>query len=683
MKRFTPEDMKYINYVTWPIISNDGTRTAWVTYTGKEDDGSFPSKIYTGYSNGEKNVCLTENGNEKQPLFMSDGIRMLYLSDQSGEYQIYERNLATQNVRQITTLRHGVLRYMLSDDEKNLVFEAILWPEEIEEQTMFAEMNPEEKYAWEEELDWRPYYITDLTYKMDEWHGMRKGEYSHIGTVNIDGRNPRIINTNGMEAVFPSWSHGGNKIAFYGYPYTGAKGRRTELFVCSKEGGELCCLTSDAGISADHAPVFMKDDESVICMVYPMLEDGSCILLPYCVDLDEKSGRFLIDPSDDTTCHGVNPLAAGCLEYGDMPAYFALSDDGNYVYFLSGMHGRNGVYRVDISDKNNVKKVEKVITGEKNIQSFFMNKSGQIITTTATWTEPAEVYYEGKKLTESNAWLNDFSLANAEEIWIKSKDKKADLQYFLVHPYGEKKGETYPAVLYIKGGPETMYSLTFWHEFQAIAGAGMAVIFGNPRGSVGFGRAYCADGVCWEKEAMDDLLLFVEDAVSKGFIDKERIGVTGGSYGGYMTNKLIGRTKTFAAAVTQRCLANTATSYGTGDMGFVSSREIPKNFKMLDYLTNRARGNIISYIDQFKIPLLILHAYEDYRCGFEQAEQVFIAMKERNPEVPSRLVMFPGGNHGMTRTGKLYHQIRHLEELVNWFVCYLKEETGKDGGKDE
>lgn len=175
----------------------------------------------------------------------------------------------------------------------------------------------------------------------------------------------------------------------------------------------------------------------------------------------------------------------------------------------------------------------------------------------------------------------------------------------------------------------------------------------------------------------DDLAAVVRAAVGRGFIDETRIGVTGGSYGGYMTNKFIGRTKLFAAAVTQRTLINPATSYGTGDMGFISSNPNANSVKMLDYLTGRARGNTITYIDNMKVPLLLLHGYRDYRCSFEQAEQLFAAMKDRNPEVPVRLVMFPEENHGIDRIGKLYNQIRHLSEMTDWFVKYLKE-----GGAD-
>lgn len=529
---------------------------------------------------------------------------------------------------------------------------------------------------------------------------MRKGEFSHIGTAELSSKKQKLFTSDcmeKMEAIYPSWSHDGKKIAFYGYPYEGAKGFDVELFVCDENGKNLKQISNDNGIYGDHAPAFTADDTGIVAMVFGDFEDGSCVQLPMLFDLMNNTHRYLIDEWDESICHGVHPLRAGSLEYGDHSNYFKLTKDGKYLYFQTGRHGRYSLCRVRIdvaksetaevsSVTDSVIKpslVEMVLEGQTDIQEFAMNENDQIVTIQADWLHPAELWMNGEKLTDSNPWLSEYALADVEEHWVKSKDGKADLQYFLVKPVCFEKNKQYPAVLDIKGGPTTMYGLTFWHEFQALASLGMAVIFGNPRGSTGFGRAYCAGGVCWENEAVDDLVQFVEAAVSKGFIDEKRVGVTGGSYGGYMTNKLIGRTNVFAAAVTQRCLANTATSYGTGDMGFVSSRPIPKHFHMLDYLEDRARGNIISYVDHFKVPLLILHAYQDYRCGFEQAEQVFIPMKERNPEIPCCMVMFPNENHGMTRNGKLYHQVRHLQEMTNWFVKYLMEESDWKTKADE
>ena len=696
LKKFTPDAMKEIVYVTWPAIAPSGDTLAWVDWKGDMKSGLFSSKIHlikqASNAAQRKESVLTPDGvNEKQPIFLADGIHMAYLSNETGEFQVFIKNLATNEKRQITTLRHGVLRYQLSDDETKLVFEATLWPEEVKDNTAFTEMTSEEKTQWENELDWRPYEITTLTYKLDEWHGMRKGEFSHIGIADLTSGAQKLFVTDRMEtmeAVHPSWSHDGKKIAFYGYPYDGAKGFDVELFVCDEDGTNFEQISTDAGIYGDHEPAFTADDTGIVSMVFGDFEDGSCVELPVLFDLTNHTHRYLIGEWDETLCHGVHVIRAGSLEYGDKTPYFRLTKDGKYLYFQTGHHGRYSLCRVKIDAAKKApagasqmtdsgvtpSPVEMVLEGQTDLQEFAMNDAGQIVTVQASWLHPAELWMNGCQLTNSNPWLSTYALAGVEEHWVTSKDGKANLQYFLVKPTNFEEGTQYPAVLDIKGGPTTMYGLTFWHEFQALASAGMAVIFGNPRGSTGFGRAYCANGVCWGKEAVEDCVTFVEDAISFGFIDAKRVGVTGGSYGGYMTAKLIGRTDTFAAAVAQRCLANTATSYGTGDMGFVSSRPIPKHFHMLDYLEDRARGNIISYIDHFNVPLLILHAYQDYRCGFEQAEQVFIPMKERNPEIPCRMVMFPNENHGMTRSGKLYHQVQHLQEMVNWFVKYLIDE---------
>ena len=710
-KKFQKNDLERLRYLSWPALAEDGKKAAWVTRKGNREDGIYRGEIDILDLKNRSRIHIGGKGTRKQPRFLKDSNYLLYLSDETGYFQIYIQNLNTGAAYQLTTLRCGVVRYDLNEEENHLAFEAVVWPEMVSEGTVFREMDEEERTLWEADLEYRPYYAEDLTYKMDEWSGMRKGEYSHIGVVKLhmgaikqklekpfaDSKALRKENDflvrqylfsdfADMEAVFPSWSHDGTMIAFYGYPYHGAKGREAELFVCMIDGTKLQRLTENIGLYPDHAPLFTPDDKELICMGFPTFEDGSCIMLPYRVPLEEKGAVALLpvgmneEENEIRVCHGVAPMIAGRTEMGENPRYFRISEDGQWLYFLSGMHGKTGIYRAMLTDP---KVTEKIFPeGEnagKDILSFTFNDRQEVLWLGADAYHPAELFWGKERLTFENQWLEDYELGKVEEVWTKSRDQKAELQWFLVHPAGEKADESHPGVLYIKGGPTTMYTDTFWHEFQALSGAGFTVIYGNPRGSVGFGREFCKDGICWRDEAMNDLEDMVLDGVKRGYVNLKSLGVTGGSYGGYMTNKLLGRTELFRAGVTQRCLVNPASSYGTGDMGFVSAGKIPENFRMLDYLTDRAKGNPLTFIDQFRVPLLILHGMKDYRCGFEQAEQLFTAMKERHPDIPVRLVAFPGENHGVSREGKLYHQICHLSEMVNWFVKYLN----MDGDKHE
>ena len=675
-KQFTAQDLGQMTYLSHPVLSLDGKKIAYVASHAEEAGGTFPRKIWLYDLDCGTQKCLTEGDcSEKLPCFTADGQSMLYLSDASGEFQVYIRNLHTGVSRQITTLRHGVLRYSLSNDDQKIAFEATLWPEDIENGNAFTEMTPEQKTQWEEELDWRPYYITNLTYKLDDWYGMRKGEFSHIGTANLDGTQPCVLNTNGMEATYPAWSNDGAKLAFYGYPYDGPKGRFAEVFCCDADGNELCQLTSGPMVWPDAAPLFTKDDSCVICNAYPSLPDGGTSLLPYRVNISTKEMTLLLDADDEAVCHGINPLVSSRTVHGDFASYFYLSADGNTLYFLSALKGQTCICSVPVWQRGNAQLVQ---SGDTDIVGFYLGRNNEIVCIMGSWQNPGDLWYRGNLLTDCNAWLREYAHGQVESIWIKGRDGKTDLQYFLMHPVNQEPGKKYPAVLDIKGGPTTMYAAAYWHEFHALAAQDFAVIYGNPRGSTGFGHGFCAGPICWKPEAMEDLLDMVEDAISRGFIDREHIGVTGGSYGGYMTNKLIGRTQYFSAAVTQRCLINPAVSYGTGDQGFIRYGELPKDFTMLDYLEDRAKGNLITYIDNMKLPVLILHGYKDYRCGFEQAEQMFIAMKDRHPDIPVRLVVFPEENHSVTRIGKLHSQVCHLSELVGWFCKYLKGEDTHD-----
>lgn len=667
-KQFTPQDLAKFSYLSHPVLSPEGNQIAYVLTRGEAAGGTFPSQIRLYDLETREDRRLTPEGHaERQPCFL-DGARMTYLSDATGVFQVYVRDLKTGESRRITSLRHGVLRYALSGDRTRLAFEALLWPEDLEGRRAFEEMSGEERAQWGEELDWRPYYITTLTYKMDEWYGMRRGEFSHVGTVNLDGSCPRVLDTAGMEAVYPSWSNSGDRLAFYGYPYDGPRGRTAEVFICNADGSGLTQLTDGPAVSADAPPRFTGDDSQVIFCASPKLPDNGASLLLYRVDVAGRALTQLIDPDDEVVCHGVNPSVISRTTHGQYPSYFYLSADGSAVYFLTAFRGQTRICKVPVWDQG---KAELVLAGDTDILGFSLGPQDRPVCVMGNFQTPGELWFNGEMLTDCNSWLRAYAHGRVESIWIKSRDGKTDLHYFLMHPAMEEAGRRYPAVLDIKGGPTTMYACAYWHEFHALAARGFAVIYGNPRGSVGFGHGFSTGP--WSSEAMEDLLDMVEDAAARGFIDRSRIGVTGGSYGGYMVSKLIGRTKYFAAAAAQRCLVNPAVSYGTGDTGFIRHGDLPRDFTMLDYLEDRARGNPITYIDQMDIPLLILHGYRDYRCGFEQAEQLFIAMKDRHPDVPVRLVMFPEENHGVTRDGKLHSQIRHLSELVDWFDKYLNE----------
>lgn len=665
-KLFHPEDLKRFRYVSWPMLSADGSKAAYVVKTSEEESGLHIPQVRWIDLATRREVALPAG--TRDPIFLRDSGKLLCISAASGEEQVWHFDLASGQGRQLTHLRHGVTRFRLAPDEKKLVFEAILWPEEVEGGLAFAEMNAREKAAWQEEIALRPYYATELVYKMDEWYGMRKGEYEHIGVMNMETGEACVLPT-GMAAIYPTFSPDGGKVAFYGYPYHDARGSAVELMLFDLTDGSMLQLSKELGIAKDHCPIFTPDGASVITFAYQGMTTA-----PYRIDLADGKTTCLIDMADDAITHGVNPLITSRTENGNHYAYAYVA--GEWLYFLGGRDSRTGIFRVPLAGGA----VEKAQAADTDIQGFFRLEDGSLACTMGRLQSPPELFVNGDKLTDHNAWLRDYPQGKVEERWIRSRDGKAALHYYLMHPVEEQPGVKCPAVLDIHGGPNCMYGAAYWHEFHALAARGYAVIYGDPRGSVGYGHDFCAGPVCWMPEAMNDLEDMLADAIGCGFIDEKRVGVTGGSYGGYMTNKLIGRTKHFAAAVTQRSLINPATSYGTGDIGFVSAREIPEDFTMLAYLEDRARGNIISYIDNIDIPVCILHAFKDYRCSFEQGEQFFIAMKDRHPEVPVRLVMFPEENHALTRTGKLHNQIRHLTELVDWFDKYLKKE---DAAHDE
>ena len=690
MKRFTTDAIARIHYLSMPDQHPDGTKTAYVKTTAQKESGSFLSQVFeVDHRSGEVLPVTSDRFETKRPLYSPDGSSLAFLSAESGEFQIHLKNEEASEDNQHTTLRHGITYYDWALDGTSLVFTAPLWAEELEAHVEFTEMEPEEKASWREEKDWAPIEITEIDYKNDDCYGVRDGSITRIGVLLLTDGKQQLLQTGGMECSYPVFSRDGKRIAFFGKPYSGAFASVVELFLYDLERDTLAQITKDRKLMLCHdaRPLFSKDGDCIITSAYYMDEKDGFAEVLYEIELSTGNVFLLFDPKDETVTCGVNSMTVSRTVYGADKPFFDIDYETGYLYFKNAWLGRENLYRItlehmispDQETPASYPKIEVVYADQMNIHAFCLPRQGHMILLGGDLQTIAELYEynpatgDRKQLTSSNDWIREYELAKTQELWVLTKDKKSMLQIWITKPIGWEPGKKYPMVLDIHGGPECTYVADFWHEFQAFAEAGFVCIYTNPRGSVGYGMEFSGNDYAYQKEAVEDLLQAVDTVVDLGMADPERIGITGGSYGGYMTLKLITETTRFHAAAAQRSLANMATSYGTGDMGFLSrgSKDTTR-MRMLDVLVNRARKSLIRNVDNINIPLLLLHGYKDYRCSFEQSEQLFVAMKERKPEVPARLVMFPEENHGITRTGKLHSQIRHLQEMIQWFRKYLQ-----------
>jgi len=226
-----------------------------------------------------------------------------------------------------------------------------------------------------------------------------------------------------------------------------------------------------------------------------------------------------------------------------------------------------------------------------------------------------------------------------------------------------------PTILDIHGGPKTVYGDVLYHEMQYWANEGYVVIFTNPRGSDGRDNDFADIRGKYGTIDYEDIMDFVDVAIEKySVIDETRMGVTGGSYGGFMTNWIIGHTDRFKAAATQRSISNWFSFFGTSDIGYFFGEDqtasTPWNNPELMWLQSP-----IKYADKINTPTLIIHSHEDYRCWTPDAYQMFTALKYFG--IDSKMVAFKGENHELSRGGKPKHRVRRLKEITEWMNRYL------------
>lgn len=356
-------------------------------------------------------------------------------------------------------------------------------------------------------------------------------------------------------------------------------------------------------------------------------------------------------------------------------ANLAWSPDSRRIFFQLGWHGESHVASVprrggpiSVHTKGAADHTMGNISADGKMMSLTASRSDRL----------AEVFVgrigAGQFRTEQVTALNrpllsGLDLARPSSAWVRTADGTR-VQVWVLKPPGFRAGRSYPAILEIHGGPHAQYGVGYFHEFQVLAAQGYVVFYANPRGSKGYGRDHCAAiRGDWGSADWTDLQAVIEYMKRQPFVNTRRMGVMGGSYGGYMTNWIVGHCHDFAGAITDRCVSNLVSMAGNSDFIDLPDDYFPGNF--WDRPEARWDQSPIKYFGNVKTPMLIIHSEGDLRCNIEQAEQVFAALKLRN--IRCRFVRYPrSSSHGMSRGGPPDLRVHRLRQILDWWSGCLK-----------
>ena len=663
-RRITAEDLYRFELITDCRMSPDGEHIVFaVQRVDKEAEKKY-ANLWVVPTGGGRPWQFTHGDQvDSQPRWSPDGRQIAFLSNRRDEKkpQIYLIPFGGGEARPLTDLKGTFGAFEWSPDGKRLICQF----RKKDKEAVEREENERKK-----ELGVVERHITRLYYKLDGT-GYLPRERWHIWVINArNGKARQLTDSDVYDETDPCWSPGGQEIAFLSNrsPDPDLDPHAVDLFLVPAAGGEMRRIETPAG--PKQLPSFSPDGEWI---AYVSREGGR--------ERWKNNGLWVV-PADGqgqarnlTEQYDVHVSSGTINDMGSptmMPPTW--SKDGGRITFQIVRHGNTLLKSIALDGGN----LQTVVGDDGVVGAFaFDTEQTKLAYFFGQVKDPGQVWVrdmasgESRRLTRVNRkLLRKLDLGEIEEVWFKGAAGN-DLQGWILKPPGFDPSKKYPSILEIHGGPWTQYGNFFMHEFYYLAAQGYVVYFSNPRGGQGYGEEHAkAIWGAWGTADYADVVAWADYVARQPYIDRERMGVTGGSYGGYMTNWIIGHTDRFKAAVTQRSVSNWVSMWGSTDHNWIWQQEFGDQ-PPYESLENLWKCSPMKYIGAAKTPTLIIHSQQDMRCAIEQDEQVYVALKTLG--VDTEFVVFPDEPHGLSRTGRTDRRVARLNHIRRWFDRYLKE----------